>query len=173
MKQRIALDMDGVMADITEQFLRYDEQDFRRRKTWDEIKGQPERDVFPNIRKYLFMKDFFRTAPVMEGSVEVVKKLNEQYELFIVSAAMEFPQSLPEKQDWLTEHFPFIGWKQIVFCGLKTIVRADIMIDDHFKNLDNFENKTILFSQSHNVAQDAGRHVRVASWSEIERVLLK
>ncbi|HKB43708.1 MAG TPA: hypothetical protein VKC90_04940 [Chitinophagaceae bacterium] len=172
MKQRIAVDMDGVLADVVEQFFRYDEKDFGRRKTWEEAKGKKEIEVFPKLREYLYARDFFRTTPVMEGSKEILSELNNKYEVFIVSAATEFPQSLSEKQEWLNEHFPFIQWQQMVFCGLKTIIEADIMIDDHFKNLDYFKNTTILFSQPHNLLQDTGRHKRANSWKEIAEMLL-
>src|SRR6185503_2064927 len=170
--ERIAIDMDGVIADVAEQFLRYDELDFGKRKTLAEIAGVKERDAFPRCREYVYSKGFFRTAPVMAQSQEIVRKLNETYELFIVSAATEFPQSLPEKQECLTEHFPFITWQQIVFCGLKTIVNADIMIDDHLKNLDHFPGTTLLFSQPHNLHLDGGKHKRVNSWDEIAAILL-
>lgn len=169
---RIAVDMDGVLADVMEQFLRWDEKDFGRRKTWEEMKGRPEAQVFPKAREYVFTKGFFRTAPVMEGAQEILFELNKKYNVFIVSAATEFPQSLFEKQEWLNEHFPFIKWQQMVFCGLKSIIEADIMIDDHFKNLDHFQKQTILFTQPHNILEDAGRHKRVHSWKEIAEMLL-
>jgi 5'(3')-deoxyribonucleotidase len=108
----------------------------------------------------------------MEGSTEVVKELNKKYDLFIVSSAMEFPQSLPEKLEWLMEHFPFLQWQQLVFCGSKTIVKADIMIDDHFKNLDHFLGDTYLFTQPHNIFKETGRHRRVNDWNEIASLLL-
>jgi 5'-nucleotidase len=164
--------MDGVIADVSEQFFRYDEKDFGKRKSMGEVAGRKEIDAFPRLREYVYSKGFFRTTPVMEHSQEIVRRLNENYEVFIVSAATEFPQSLPEKQEWLNEHFPFIKWQQMVFCGLKTIVSADIMIDDHFKNLDHFPGTTLLFSQSHNLNADNGKHKRVHSWLEIASILL-
>jgi len=170
--ERIAVDMDGVIADVIEQMFRYDEKDFGRRKTWEEAIGKMESEVFPNVRKYVFSKGFFRMAPVIEGSREIVYELSKRYEVFIVSAATEFPQSISEKQEWLHEHFPFINWQQMVFCGSKTIIEADIMIDDHFKNLDHFKKNTILFSQPHNLLKDAGRHKRANSWKEIGEMLL-
>jgi 5'-nucleotidase len=172
MNKRIAVDMDGVLADVVNLFIQWDERDFGRRKTWEEAIGKPEALVFPKLREYVYTKGFFRSAPVMEESQEILMRLNQQHEIFIVSAATEFPQSLSEKQEWLNEHFPFIQWQQMVFCGLKTIIDADIMIDDHFKNLDHFKNTTLLFSQPHNLLQDAGRHQRVHSWKEIGNLLL-
>jgi 5'-nucleotidase len=109
----------------------------------------------------------------MAGSREVLEKLNDKYDLYIVSAATEFPQSLPEKQWWLGQHFPFIQWQKIVFCGSKEIIKADIMIDDHFKNLDFFSGPTTyLFTQPHNQKTDPGKHRRVHGWDELASLLL-
>jgi 5'(3')-deoxyribonucleotidase len=171
--QRIALDMDGVLADVYHQFLDRDERDFGRRKTWDDIAGKSEQEAFPLAKEYVHTPGFFSTAPVVDGSPEVVKELNKKYELYIVSAATEFPQSLTEKQSWLREHFSFITWQQMVFCGSKQIIKADIMIDDHFKNLDNFGGPTtILYTQPHNALADSGKHMRVKNWDEIAKLLL-
>jgi len=170
--ERLAVDMDGVLADVYEQFFRYDEKDFGKRRPLGEVTGVEERKAFPYINEYVYAKGFFRTAPVVIDSVKIVAELNKNYELFIVSAAMEFPQSLPEKLEWLNEHFSFLSWQQIVFCGSKTIVNADIMIDDHFKNLDLFKGTTILFTQPHNQLKNAGRHKRTNSWQEIASILL-
>jgi 5'-nucleotidase len=170
--ERLAVDMDGVLADVYEQFFLYDEKDFGQRRALDAVIGVEERRAFPHINEYVYTKGFFRTAPVVKDSVEILARLNKNYELFIVSAAMEFPQSLPEKLDWLNEHFSFLTWQQIVFCGSKTIIDADIMIDDHFKNLDLFTGVTILFTQPHNQLKNAGRHKRTDSWQEIASILL-
>ena len=170
--ERLAVDMDGVLADVYEQFFRYDEKDFGKRRLLEEVIGVEERKAFPRINEYVYAKGFFRTAPVVKDSVDVVAELNKNYELFIVSAAMEFPQSLAEKLEWLNEHFPFLTWKQVVFCGSKAIIDADIMVDDHFKNLDLFKGTTILFTQPHNQLKNAGRHKRTDSWHEIASILL-
>ncbi len=170
--ERIAIDMDGVLADVSEQFFLYDERDFGKRRNLEEVTGKLESIAFPKCREYVFTKGFFRTAPVMKESQDILSELNKRYEVFIVSAATEFPHSLSEKYEWLNEHFPFITWQQMVFCGAKTIIEADMMIDDHFKNLDHFKGITFLFSQPHNFLQNAGRHRRVSSWKEIADILL-
>ena len=171
-KKRLLVDMDGVMADIYSQFIAYDEKEFGYRQPIENMLGKREKDVFKNARQYIFENGFFRNAPVMEGCIEAVKQLNEKYELFIVSAAMEFPNSLPEKYEWLAEHFPFLTWHQLVFCGSKTVVHGDIMIDDYFRNLDPFKGQTLLFTQPHNVGLDNKRHNRVEGWDDILRLLI-
>jgi len=172
LKQRLIVDMDGVLADVYEQFLKYEEAETGFRQNIDNLYGKPEHDAFKNGGNYVLTKGFFRNAPVIDGSIPALSRLNDQYELFIVSAATEFPQSMEEKYHWLGEHFPFISWQQMVFCGLKSVVRGDIMIDDHFRNLDNFEGRTILFTQPHNYGQDNKTHTRVFSWQEILDLLL-
>ena len=171
-KKRLIIDMDGVIADVYKQFISMEEKESGIKINPGSLKGKEEYNAFPNGRKHVNTKGFFRNAPLMENAIEVLKVLNEKYEVFIVSAAMEFPGSLPEKYDWLKEYFPFISWQQIVFCGSKTVVQGDIMLDDHFKNLDNFKGQTILFTQPHNEGHDDRGHTRVSGWNDIKKLLL-
>ena len=171
--QRIAVDMDGVLSDTVEQFIAWEEKETGIRKTIEQVTGINELEAFPNSKKYLHAANFFRTALVIKDSQEIMARLNDKYDVYIVSAATEFPISLTEKQAWLNEYFPFITWQQMVFCGSKEIVRADIMIDDHFKNLDFFTGHTsLLYTQPHNAHAGNGRHKRVDNWQEIAAMLL-
>lgn len=163
--------MDGVLADVYKQFIAFEEKESGIKIPVETLTGKEEYEAFKNGRKHVNSKGFFRNAPLMDGCVGVLAKLNEEYDVFIVSAAMEFPGSLPEKYEWLQEHFPFITWQQIVFCGSKSVVQGDIMIDDHFKNLDHFKGQTILFTQPHNDGHDDRGHRRVNSWPEVLKIL--
>lgn len=173
-RKRIAIDMDGVMADIVSHYI-----DWYAKRTGElipveRLNGMPEPTGFPRgelIHEFLHTPGFFRTAPVMPGSQEVIKALMEEYEVFIVSAAVEFPQSLSEKVEWLNEHFPFISWKNMVFCGLKTIVQADYMIDDYDKNLRYFNGERLLFSQPHNANYED--YNRFDNWEQIAEFFAK
>ena len=110
-------------------------------------------------------------APAIDGAVEVLRDLNDRYDVFIVSSATQFPNSLEEKVDWLNEHFAFISWKQLVLCGSKSVVRGDIMIDDHLMNLNGFDGRTLLFTQPHNAAANGHGHERVSGWHEVAALL--
>ncbi|MET0636415.1 MAG: 5'(3')-deoxyribonucleotidase [Chitinophagaceae bacterium] len=170
--KRIAVDMDGVLADVFEQFLDWDEKEHGVRQLREDLLGRSELEAFKQARKHVYTEKFFRSLKVMQDSQEVLERIHRHFDLYIVSAATEFPQSLAEKQEWLLEHFPFIGWEKIVFCGSKQIISADIMIDDHFKNLDHFKGElSLLYTQPHNALADAGRHRRVENWKEIEQIL--
>jgi 5'(3')-deoxyribonucleotidase len=106
----------------------------------------------------------------MKDSQQVLAEMNKKYEVFIVSSALEFPQSLPEKYAWLQEHFPFIGWQQIVFCGSKVVIKGDFMIDDYPKNLDYFTGEKLLYTAPHNQLLEGYR--RVDNWQELATVFL-
>ncbi|WP_029902145.1 5'-nucleotidase [Prevotella sp. 10(H)] len=171
MKQQLLVDMDGVLADVYAQFLRMEYEELGIKRSLKDLEGILEMEVFANAEKYVRSKGFFRTAPVIEGSIEGLRYLNDKYNVLIVSSATEFPDSLSEKLYWLNEHYPFITWQQMIFCGKKDSVKGDIMIDDHPKNLDYFDGKTIMFTQPHNAKMDNGKHIRANNWQEVINLL--
>jgi len=133
------------------------------------VKGFPEEHQ-ALIRQRLFAEGFFRHLPVMENSVEILAEINRQYEVFIVSAATEFPNSLRDKLEWLLEHFPFLSWRQLVLCGDKRLVSGDYMIDDHVRNLQHFNGKKYLFTSAHNL--NITGFDRINSWKEAGEIFL-
>jgi 5'(3')-deoxyribonucleotidase len=171
-RKSIAIDMDGVIADVETQFINWYERELGVKVLKEDLIGRTEADAFPDataVRRFVFTPGFFRTLPVMPDAIESVKKLMRDYDVYIVSAAMEFPQSLAEKYEWLKEHFPFISWKNIIFCGDKSVINTDYMIDDHCKNLDTCKGKAIMFNAFHNVSYT--HHQRVNNWREIVEML--
>lgn len=159
--------MDGVIADTVSNFINWYERDYGVRIDISAFEGKPEMEGLPDqaVRKYVNIPGFFRSVPVMEGAKEAVPELMKNFDVYIVSAAMEFPQSLSEKYEWLKEHFPYIHWKNIAFCGSKSIIGTDYMIDDHVRNLDVCKGKTLMFSAGHNIGIDT--HTRVNNWKEV------
>lgn len=173
-KQRIAIDMDEVIADTTQKFIDLYKETHNIHITHSMLYGKEFRDVLPEelyntTRKYINDPGFFRDIPVMRDSQQVVKALTEKYEVFIVSAAMEFRSSLIDKYDWLAEHFPFISWTHIMFCGLK-IVNVDIFIDDRSRNFVGFDGRKLLYSSPHNL--EINEFERVNNWQEVADKLL-
>lgn len=166
-RKTIAIDMDGVIADTVSQFITWYEREFGEKIEKEAFNGVPESEGLPNgaVRKFVYTPGFFRTVPVMAGAKEAVLELMKNFDIYIVSAAVEFPQSLLEKYEWLQENFPFISWRNIIFCGDKSIIGTDYMIDDHVKNLDSYKGSTILFTAGHNLKID--RHTRTNNWKEV------
>ena len=169
--QRVLVDMDGVLADIYLQMMEYEYRESGMKPSEQDLYGLLEESAFPSFKKFIRSKGFFRTVPVIKDSIEGLEYLNSKYSVLIVSSATEFPDSLKEKYDWLSENYPFISWKQMIFCGCKDSIGGDIMIDDHAKNLKFFGGRKILFTQPQNVfIQDASME-RVDNWREIMNLL--
>ena len=167
MKKRIALDMDEVIADVEPKFLDLYEKEFGHRPPKETYWGKKlyHLEGAMKIRDFLHDKGFFRDLPVMEDSQEVIQELSEHFEFFITTAAMEFKYSFEDKYDWLKDHFPFIHWKNIVFLGDKSILRADYMIDDNGFNLKTFTGTKLLYTAYHNINES--EYIRVNNWKEI------
>ncbi len=165
--KRILIDMDEVIAEVYPKFLDIYEKEFGRRPEQAEFWGKKIYDMpgAERIREYLHHRGFFADLPVIQGSQEVIRELMEDYEVFINSAAMEFRYSLQEKYDWLEMHFPFIPFRNVIFCGDKRALRGDYMIDDHARNLRTFQGTPLLFTASHNAFETD--FIRMNNWEEV------
>lgn len=170
---RILIDMDDVIADAEERFLEWYERDFGVRYTKEDVRGTKLHFIVPEenrkvVKAYPHHPDFFRNLPVIQNSREMVEELHNRFEVYIASAAMEFPYSLPHKNEWLDQNFPFIHWKRRIFCGDKSVLKGDVLIDDHDFNLSVFQGRAIMFSAAHNMNDT--RYERMNNWLEAEKL---
>lgn len=175
MRQSIAIDMDEVMADAWGKLVHLYESNYGVAIDRDKIQGRfLEEVIHPDhahvIREYLFEENFFQDLKVMPDSQAVIFELARHYDIYIVTAAMEFPASFRHKYQWLREHFSFLSWKNFVFCGDKSIIKTDYLIDDHPKNLAAFSGEPIIYTSPHNVHETAYR--RVNNWKEVANIFL-
>src|SRR5689334_18932900 len=174
--KRIAIDMDEVMADTMSRYLELYNADFDLDFTPEHFHGRHVFEVIEEAhieraRTYFEQESFFAEIPVMPDSQEVVRELTQRYEVFITTAAMDVPCSFTAKFDWLQRYFPYIPSSHIVFCGDKSIIAADYMIDDNVRHLRNFRGEGILYTAPHNVYETAFR--RVNNWQDVRRLFLE
>ncbi|MGA2561750.1 MAG: 5'-3'-deoxyribonucleotidase [Terracidiphilus sp.] len=168
--RRICVDMDEVMADTLAEHLRRYNQAFAEEITPQDLAGKGLWEFTPQerrleLRAFLDAEDFFEDLAVMPGSQHVLNELSDRFEIFIATQAMTVPNSLGPKYRWLQRHFPFIPPTHYVFCGNKSILRADYLIDDLPRNLERFEGQGILYSAPHNLSVPG--YVRVENWHEV------
>jgi 5'(3')-deoxyribonucleotidase len=173
--KRICIDMDEVIADaVAEHLLRYNRDhddtisktDLTGKWIWDVVSS----DRHSRLDDYLRSDDFFEVLQVMPDSPRVIRLLQQEYEVFIATAAMEVPTSFNAKFRWLERHFPFIPKTHIVYCGDKGILLADYLIDDNPRQLRTFQGEGILYDAPHNARATGYR--RVHNWLEIEELFL-
>ena len=168
--QRICVDMDEVMADTLAEHIRRYNQTFDEEITPHDLAGKglwefAPKDRLLQLRAFLDAEDFFEVLDVMPGAQPVLEELSARYEIFIATQAMAVPNSLGPKYRWLQRHFPFIPAANYVFCGNKSILRADFLIDDQPRNLQLFAGQGLLYSAPHNLMTTG--FVRVNNWREV------
>jgi len=162
--------MDEVMADTLAEHLRRYNQAFDEEVKVDDLVGKGLWEITPldrqqQLRAFLDAEDFFEDLPLMPDSQRVVKDLSARFEIYIATQAMAVPNSLGPKYRWLQRHFSFIPPTHYVFCGNKSILRADYLIDDLPRNLQRFEGQGLLYSAPHNLT--ATGFVRVDNWEQV------
>ena len=169
------VDMDEVLADTYQAHLDLYNSEYNEQLKVENCLGRELWQCVPadrqaSIREHCHRPGFFKGLKPMKDAIEVMEQLSQEYQVYIASAAMEFPVSLAEKSEWIDEHMPFIPWKQRILCGHKHILRGEILIDDRLKNLQPFVGRSILFTSPHNTEVDGFE--RVSSWAEIAEKLL-
>jgi 5'(3')-deoxyribonucleotidase len=173
--KRIAIDMDDVMADTSQRKLDWYERDFGVKLNKNGIKGMYVTEAVPQehheqVLAYSKHKDFFWDLKIIAESQRVIRALMEKYEIYIVTAAIPFPNSYNAKYEWLRQYFPFIDIRNVIYCGHKHIIDADFLIDDHAYNLESFKGEGLLFTAPHNTTED--RFERMDNWFDVENFFL-
>ena len=169
MKKRIIIDMDWVIAKLTKKWLKYyneendDDLQISDITEWDICKFVKP-GAKQSMLELLNRDGFYRDLEVVEDSVEVLRELSEDYELFICTDPFG-PYSLRDKYEWLLEHFPFIKAENFIFTGNKSIVNGEYMIDDAVHHIEKFKGEKLLFGAPYNINET--RFTRLSSWLEI------
>lgn len=174
-KRRIAIDMDEVLADTLAQFIGEYNREFGANICKDHLSERKLVEIIPadrraRLRHYALTPGFFRDIPPMPGSSDVFAELRECYEVFIATAAMEFPTSFNEKYSWIKAHYPDFPDSHIVFCGDKSVLAADFLIDDSPRHFARFAGQGYLFTAPHNLKED--RYPRLNDWADVRRQFL-
>lgn len=173
--KRVAIDMDEVLADTLAEYIARYNRDHGEAVTKADLDGKWLRDIVSidrheRLEGYLRSEDFFEDLPVIADSQRVLELMAQQYEVYIATSAMEFPNSFGPKYRWLRRHFAFLDPRHFVFCGDKSILKADYLIDDQPRNLRAFAGRGILFSAPHNLG--ASEFTRVENWEQVGELFL-
>lgn len=171
---RIAVDMDEVIADsFGRQLEIYNHRtganltpELVTRKGLSAVISHDHWEIFAGI---CHEEGFFADLKLIEGSHEALLELSRDHDIYIASAAMEVPSSFDGKYKWLQKNFPFIPTSQIVFCGDKNVINADVLVDDRSRHFREFRGTGILFTAPHNAGEAAP--LRANNWNDVLRIL--
>lgn len=171
---RIAVDMDEVIADAFGKHLSQYNQQAGTSLTREMVAMQGLGALIPDERRQEFnaiphADGFFADLQVIAGSQEALLELSRDHDIYITSAAMEIPGSFADKFQWIEKNFAFIPPSRVVFCGDKSIVNADVVIDDRSRHFTGFRGTRILFTAPHNAGEAAD--LRAHNWNEVLQIL--
>ena len=186
MKKRIMIDLDDVIVN-QDGWIRLVNEFLKTNFTIDDVKGYYIQDLVPpelkdEFTKFFISKNVYDYGNVHKDCIDVIKKLNDKYDVYVCSA-YEFrdnllycADSLKYKFEFLIKNFPFLNIKNILFSNDKSIIDCDIKIDDKLSNLEGAETK-ILYLAYHNKNIDRellnkNNVIVVKNWKDIEKILL-
>ncbi len=170
MRQSIAIDMDQVLVNMYKKMVTTYNDLFGTMMTEQEFLTASRSNLSKEQEKTLFMAlnepDYFRDLEVLDmDAIEVIRELSDRYDIYIATAAMEVPGSFNAKYDWLREHFPFLNPQKFVFCGDKSVIHTDYLIDDSPSQLKAFKGTGLLYDMPYNAHVEG--YERLAGWNAV------
>lgn len=183
--KRIMIDMDNVITNPL--FLEFVNEFLGTNYKLDDLDEYYLQNLITkdNEKFWDFIKDknLYEDVLLFDDCYNVLEKLNECYDLYIVTAytwgdaCNEFvANTLRDKYLFLRSKLPFIDRKNFIFATNKNIMNFDIRIDDRLNNLDGADVK-LLFNAWHNknysdLELDNQNVIRVNNWKDVEKILL-
>lgn len=181
MRPVIAVDVDGVCADLHVEWLKRYNAEYGDTLTvadihqWEMVTAvKPE--CGKSIYKYLSQPDLYANVPVIEGAKEGVAALREKgYRVIFVTSCTK--GMTDQKWEWLERHGFLVsgsrGNADLVIAHDKSLIQANLLIDDYDGNFNGWNSYGILFSAPYNAAFDPPCNiVRADNWKTIVQLVL-
>ena len=168
--QRIAIDMDEVIVDTLQHQLNWFAEHHNEHFTKAMLDGKPFHALASaaaraGIERAMQQGDFFGEPEPLPQAVEVFERLQAKHDVYIATAAMDYPNSCGPKIAWLARYLPFFDLQKLAMCGDKRIIHADCLIDDSARHFAHFTGRGLLFSSPHNSQES--RYERLADWPAV------
>lgn len=151
---KIAFDADGVLVDLMSIWTKCLNEHFGTNVQPEDVVDWDIQLAFPTLTNNQIYApfnhdEFWNDLQPIAGAQECVRKLKEDgHEVYIVTASGL--KTIYAKTRRLRKLFPEIDRKHIIICHDKSMILADVLIDDKPDNLINGQFKKILFDAPHN-----------------------
>ena len=123
-KKIVYIDMDGVLCNYKEHFLNMLAKN-------------------PKIEYPQTQYGFYIGISEIEGAIEAYKKLEEIYDVWILTRpSWKNPLCYTEKRVWVEDHLSKLHCRKLIICHDKSLLKGDYLIDD---NVHDFEGESFLF----------------------------
>jgi 5'-nucleotidase len=143
----LLIDMDEVVADCLGYVLKLHEDETGEKIPRDSL---DDWDANGELLGHYFKREgLYRNLGVVKDAQMVLRELSINHRIFFVTAAPT-PRSAMEKKEWVDEHFPWIGQKNVITTYDKYLIRGDLLLDDSPTFLPVFPKTRVLMEQPHN-----------------------
>jgi 5'(3')-deoxyribonucleotidase len=173
-RQRVLLDVDGVLADFV----------MPAGKVVEEVTGAPlpadaieewdlfrsyDEDTQSKIYTVCKAEGWCLAIEPYPGAVDFIKKLDEVADTFFVTSPMGGPHWAYERELWVKKHFGMHHHK-VVSTSSKFICAGDVFVDDKFSHIEAWAKEyrhglPILWTQPYNLKHEWG--YRASTYNEI------
>ncbi len=90
---------------------------------------------------------FFTSLKPLEGALEAYRKLEQDFEVYILTAPSYMnPLCYTEKRVWVEQYLGLETTKNMIICQRKGLLKGDFLIDD--TAYPEFEGEQLLFGQT-------------------------
>lgn len=171
----ILMDIDDVLADLVGSIIKLMNQKGVEIKKEDIVdwqldqfvpEGAPDR-----FHDYFGREDIYHYVSGISGGIETVKLARElgHRVIFCTSA---YPGTEGKKLQWLNNHGYPTSREDYVECSDKSIIKADLIIDDRPKHIEMFPGAAVVFTQPWNAHLDFGPGVfRANSHKDLQHII--
>ena len=192
MKKRLLLDVDEVI--VFSGFLPFINEFLGTNYTIDDFsqyyldQAVIPSDRFQEYTEYMKDKNLYLNPEFLPGAIEAIEKLNQVYDIYICSSSVngdDYENSgriFKDKYDFLRKYLPFINPRKYIFTSSKSLIKADIQIDDLASNMNSDVETKVLFPSYHNknVSDEELKKMGIVragtdwrkGWEEVLKILL-
>ncbi len=170
----ICLDIDNVLNDLTEKTITLYNALANKNIQMSDITTYNFYDCLPKedadgIIALFKNKKLWDSLKPLPYSQEALKKLIKQGHRIFLATATD-PINFEWKCDWLSRYFSFIPTDNIIRIMDKSLLRVDVMVDDHLSNLTSnvCERVCLDYSWNQSTSKDYAYDIRRAyNWHDV------
>ena len=168
---KLGIDLDDTISNLVDVWIEKYNLDYNDNVSINDIKSWDIGDYTKSGKdfyKYLGDGKIFKNLSIKDGAAEVIEKLCENNEVYIVTANASYNIGVcDDKVNFIKKFMPFFPIKNIIFINNKSLLDLDVLIDDGLHNLEGFKGVPVVFERPWNEDESLGRGFRILEWNDM------
>ena len=175
---RVCVDIDNVLNDLTKKTLiLYNSHTGKNIQmaditTYNFYDCLPEDDASAMIALFKEKELWDSLEPLPGAQIGMESIIKQGHEVYLATATD--PINFQWKCDFINKHFPFIPTDNIIRIMNKSLLKTDVLIDDHLENLTSIlaERVCLNYAWNQSTSKDYSYDIwRAFKWSEIPHII--